>query len=282
MPSSRSPRGVQGEQGLSLCPRGAGPSSLHLGSPVTWWGRAPWKTPPFILSFRLFVRWQNTHKRGIYHFNHLFASGHLRGTARPRSRHPAQNSTCTTSSRVAQPSSPPSPRTCPFQVRVWVPVRSGLTSLPVLWVCPVTAGVGPHSSFGLSHIVLLSIPHRLPVTCGRTLGPFPPPAIVSGASSNAGEQCSVFNLRVSLHTRALYRKIRNAEKSKCTSGGARVAQSVERPTSGQVMISRFVGPSPASGSVPTAQSLEPASDSVSLHLSAPPLAHALCLSLNNK
>ena len=53
--------------------------------------------------------------------------------------------------------------------------------------------------------------------------------------------------------------------------GAWVAQSVERPTSAQVTISHSVGPSPAPGSVLTAQSLEPASDSVSPPLSAPPL-----------
>ena len=45
--------------------------------------------------------------------------------------------------------------------------------------------------------------------------------------------------------------------------GAWVAQSVERPTSAQVMILRSVGSSPASGSVLTAQSPEPVSDSVS-------------------
>ena len=56
-----------------------------------------------------------------------------------------------------------------------------------------------------------------------------------------------------------------------------MAQSVERPTSAQVMISRFVSSSPASGSVLTARSLEPASDSVSPSLSAPPLL-LLCLS----
>ena len=39
--------------------------------------------------------------------------------------------------------------------------------------------------------------------------------------------------------------------------------SVKRPTSAQVMISRSVSSSPASGSVLTAQSLEPVSDSVS-------------------
>ena len=67
------------------------------------------------------------------------------------------------------------------------------------------------------------------------------------------------------------------------SGGTRVAQSVKRPTSAQVMISWFVSSSPASGSVLTAWSLEPASDSVSPPLSAPPLL-MLCvsLSLNNE
>ena len=59
--------------------------------------------------------------------------------------------------------------------------------------------------------------------------------------------------------------------------GTRVAQSVKRPTSAQVMISRSVSSSPAWGSVLTAQSLEPVSDSVSPSLSAPPLL-ALCLS----
>ena len=45
--------------------------------------------------------------------------------------------------------------------------------------------------------------------------------------------------------------------------GAWVAQSVKRPSSAQVMISRFLGLSAVSGCVLTAQSLEPASDSVS-------------------
>ena len=49
------------------------------------------------------------------------------------------------------------------------------------------------------------------------------------------------------------------------------------------MISRSVGSSPASGSGLTAQSLEPASDSVSPSLSAPPLlTPCLSLSLKNK
>ena len=53
--------------------------------------------------------------------------------------------------------------------------------------------------------------------------------------------------------------------------GAWVAQSVERPTSAQVMISQLVSSSPASGCVLTAQSLESALDSVSPSLSTPPL-----------
>ena len=60
-----------------------------------------------------------------------------------------------------------------------------------------------------------------------------------------------------------------------------MAQSVERPTSAQVMISRSVSSSPASGSVLTAQSLEPASDSVSPSLSDPP-PFMLSLSLSQK
>ena len=64
-----------------------------------------------------------------------------------------------------------------------------------------------------------------------------------------------------------------------------VAQSVRHPTSAQVMISRFMGSSPASGSVLTAQSLESASDSVSPSLSTPPpplLMLCLYVSLKNK
>ena len=53
--------------------------------------------------------------------------------------------------------------------------------------------------------------------------------------------------------------------------GAWVAQSVKHPTLAQVMISRSVNSSPVSGSVLTAQSLEPVSDPVSPSLSAPPL-----------
>ena len=63
--------------------------------------------------------------------------------------------------------------------------------------------------------------------------------------------------------------------------GAWVAQSVNHLTSAQVMISQFVSSSPTSGSVLTAQSLEPALDSASPSLSAPP-PFMLCLSLSQK
>ena len=57
-----------------------------------------------------------------------------------------------------------------------------------------------------------------------------------------------------------------------------MGQSVERLTSAQVMISQSVSLSPELGSVLTAQSLEPALDSVSPSLSVPLcLARDLCL-----
>ena len=60
-----------------------------------------------------------------------------------------------------------------------------------------------------------------------------------------------------------------------------MAPLVKRPTSAQVMISQLMGSIPASGSGLTAQSLEPASDSVSPSLSAP-VRLVLCLSLSQK
>ena len=62
--------------------------------------------------------------------------------------------------------------------------------------------------------------------------------------------------------------------------GIWVAQSVKCPSLAQVMVSQFLGSSPAFGPVLTARSLEPASDSVSPSLSAPPPAHPLSLSLS--
>ena len=56
-----------------------------------------------------------------------------------------------------------------------------------------------------------------------------------------------------------------------------LAQSVRRQTLTQVVILQFVGSSPTSGSVLTAQNLEPASHSLSPSLSALPLL-LLCLS----
>ena len=60
-----------------------------------------------------------------------------------------------------------------------------------------------------------------------------------------------------------------------------MAQSVKCLTSVQVMISRFVGSSLVLGSVMTAQSLEPVSDSVSPSISTP-LQLMIYLSLKNK
>ena len=58
------------------------------------------------------------------------------------------------------------------------------------------------------------------------------------------------------------------------------AQLIKRLTLAQVVISWFMSSSPVSGSVLTAQSLEPASDSVPLCLSLP-LSHSVSL-LKNK
>ena len=63
--------------------------------------------------------------------------------------------------------------------------------------------------------------------------------------------------------------------------GTWLAQSIKRLTVAQVMISQLVSSSTTSGSVLTPQSLEPASDSGSPSLSAPPpLMHCLSLSLS--
>ena len=59
-----------------------------------------------------------------------------------------------------------------------------------------------------------------------------------------------------------------------------MAQSAKRLTLAQVMISQLVSSSPASGSVLTAQSLEPALDSVSPLSLCPSPAHALSLSVS--
>ena len=56
------------------------------------------------------------------------------------------------------------------------------------------------------------------------------------------------------------------------------AQSVKHSTSAQVTISQFMGSGPTSGSVLTAQSLEPASDSVSLPLCPSPTHASFSLS----
>ena len=61
-----------------------------------------------------------------------------------------------------------------------------------------------------------------------------------------------------------------------------MAQMAKCLTLAQVMISPSVGSSPMSGSVLTAQSLEPALDSVSPTLSAPSLLVSVSLSFENK
>ena len=83
-----------------------------------------------------------------------------------------------------------------------------------------------------------------------------------------------------LEVLSLSQSLEGAEETskKNEKGGAWVARHL---TSAQVVISQFLSSSPMSGSVLTAQSLEPASDSVSRSLSVPPLL-MLCLSLSQK
>ena len=61
-----------------------------------------------------------------------------------------------------------------------------------------------------------------------------------------------------------------------------MAQWVKRPTLAQVMISQFMGLSPALGSVLTVQGLEPASESVFPSLFARSPTRTLSLSLSKK
>ena len=77
--------------------------------------------------------------------------------------------------------------------------------------------------------------------------------------------------------------IRSQDGIEMRFGGAPGWLSMKHLTLAQDMISQLVSLSPVSGSVLTAQSLEPASDSVSPSLSAPPsLVLCLSLSLKNK
>ena len=92
--------------------------------------------------------------------------------------------------------------------------------------------------------------------------------------SNISWACPLFVSPATNTIRSLLSHINEGQKR-----GAWVAQSVKRPTSAQVMISRSVSSSPASGSVLTAQSLEPVSDSVSSSLWSSPV-HALSLSVS--
>ena len=93
-------------------------------------------------------------------------------------------------------------------------------------------------------------------------------------SSRLGSNPSCNSTLTLIFTTALYTV---AQRNWDWYWGAWGAQSIERLTSAQVMISQFMGSSPASGSLLTARSLEPASGSGSPSLSAPPLL-ALCLS----
>ena len=94
-----------------------------------------------------------------------------------------------------------------------------------------------------------------------SLSVFPPPQLVHA--------CALSLSKINKHKE----KKREREKKR----GTWVTQSAKHPTSAQVMISRLVSLSPLLGSVLTAQSLKPASDSVSVSLCPTP-THAFSLS----
>ena len=96
------------------------------------------------------------------------------------------------------------------------------------------------------------------------------------------------NVFINIHTYVLllFSKRKNAKVEQnlievVVCRGIWVPQSVKHLTSALVMISLFMGSSPMSGSVLTAWSLEPASDSVSLSLCPSPTC-ALSLSPSQK
>ena len=136
-------------------------------------------------------------------------------------------------------------------------------------------GIRKWSSFILWHVQFVdNVQHHLLKGLSFSHCIFLPPNenFFFNSSSNS-------NAQARLRTTVLETTLRLV--SKTPSGGAWVAWLVKRPTSAQVMISRSVSSSPTSGSVLTAQSLQPVSDSVSPSLSAPPL-FMLCLSLSQK
>ena len=101
------------------------------------------------------------------------------------------------------------------------------------------------------------------------LGVTTPPESLQGTPASTSHHPASGQARLSFATKCVW--------------GAWGARLVERPTSAQVMNSRFVSSSPTLGSVLTAQSPEPASDSVSLSPSAPaPRVLSLSLSKVNK
>ena len=77
------------------------------------------------------------------------------------------------------------------------------------------------------------------------------------------------------------KKAKVATMVKMTAQQGRLGGSICQVTSDQVMTSHFVGSSPTSGSVRTAQNLEPASGSVSPSLSLP-LSSSCSVSLSQK
>ena len=123
-----------------------------------------------------------------------------------------------------------------------------------------TASSEPQAPVCLTYVGRTRLSHPLPGSLGRTQ-----------CSRNAPKCFDLIQIKLKTGEPRELCVDREAFPSTTPFWGTSVAQLVKRPTSAQVMISQFVGSSPTSGSVLPAQSLEPASDSVSPYLSAPPL-----------
>ena len=104
-------------------------------------------------------------------------------------------------------------------------------------------------------------PHRLSVrlliSAQVTISQFDGSSLVSSSALTARGPRGSLSLPLSAPPPLALSLSRDKQTLKTLWRGARVAQSVGRPTSAQVRISWFVSSSPASGSVLTAQSLEP-------------------------
>ena len=132
---------------------------------------------------------------------------------------------------------------------------------PASKISPKSAHFCPLSSAPSPYYHHLNQCRPLPWSLIPAITTPPSPQFPTQVQKDACEHPSEFTPLLCLRTLHGFLLIQS-EKSR----GAWVAQSVKCPTSAQVMILWFTSSSPVSGSLLTAESLEPASDSVPLSL----------------